>query len=29
VWVARDPDDADKIRAKPLPDEIIVKLKGR
>ena len=28
VWVARDPDDADKIRAKPLPDEIIVKLKG-
>ena len=28
VWVARDPDDADKIRAKPLPDEIVVKLKG-
>src|SRR5262245_65158310 len=27
-WVPRDPDDADKIRAKPLPDEIIVKLKG-
>src|SRR5262249_60755482 len=28
VWVARDPDDADKIRAKPLPDDIIVNLKG-
>ena len=28
VWVVRDPDDADKIRAKPLPDEIIVKLRG-
>jgi 4-hydroxybenzoyl-CoA thioesterase len=28
VWVARDPDDADKIRAKALPDEIVAKLKG-
>jgi 4-hydroxybenzoyl-CoA thioesterase len=28
VWVARDPDDADRIRAKPLPDEIIAKLKA-
>ena len=27
VWVARDPDDPDRIRAKPLPDEIVAKLK--
>ena len=28
VWVARDPAAPDKIRAKPLPDEMVVKLKG-
>jgi 4-hydroxybenzoyl-CoA thioesterase len=28
VWVARDPNDPDKIRARPLPDEIVAKLKG-
>jgi len=28
VWVGRDPDDPDKIWAKPLADEIVAKLKG-
>jgi 4-hydroxybenzoyl-CoA thioesterase len=28
VWVGRDPDDPDKIKAKPLADEIVLKLKG-
>jgi len=28
VWVARDPADADKIKAKPLPEEIVAKLKA-
>jgi 4-hydroxybenzoyl-CoA thioesterase len=26
VWVARDPTDPDRIRAKPLPEEIVAKL---
>jgi 4-hydroxybenzoyl-CoA thioesterase len=25
VWVARDPDNAEKIKAKPIPDEVIAK----
>jgi 4-hydroxybenzoyl-CoA thioesterase len=28
VWVGRDPADPDKIRAKPLPEEIVARLKG-
>ena len=28
VWVARDPADPDKIKAKPLPDEVVARLKG-
>jgi len=28
VWVGRDPADPDKIRAKPLPDEMVAKLKA-
>ena len=28
VWVGRDPADPDKIKAKPLPAEIVAKLKG-
>jgi len=28
VWVGRDPADPDKIRAKPLPDDMVAKLKG-
>jgi 4-hydroxybenzoyl-CoA thioesterase len=28
VWVGRDPADPDKIKAKPLADEIVLKLKG-
>ncbi len=28
VWVTRDPDDPDKIRAKELPAELAAKLKG-
>ena len=28
VWVARDPADPDKIRAKPLPDEMVAKLRA-
>ena len=28
VWVGRDPADADKIKAKPLADEIVAKLKA-
>jgi 4-hydroxybenzoyl-CoA thioesterase len=29
VWVGRDPADPDKIIAKPLPEEIVAKLKAR
>jgi len=28
VWVGRDPADPDKIRAKPLPDEMVAKLRA-
>jgi 4-hydroxybenzoyl-CoA thioesterase len=28
VWVARDPADPDKIKAKPLPPELVTKLQG-
>ena len=28
VWVGRDPADPDKIKAKPLPDEVVAKLRG-
>jgi len=28
VWVGRDPADPDRIRAKPLPDEMVAKLKA-
>ena len=28
VWAARDPDDPDKIKAKPIPEEVIAKLSG-
>jgi 4-hydroxybenzoyl-CoA thioesterase len=28
VWVGRDPNDPDKIKAKPLPDEMVAKLKA-
>ena len=28
VWVGRDPADPDRIKAKPLPEEIVAKLKG-
>lgn len=28
VWVARDPADPDKIKAKPLPPELVAKLQG-
>jgi 4-hydroxybenzoyl-CoA thioesterase len=28
VWVGRDPNDLDKIKAKPLPDEMVAKLKA-
>ena len=28
VWVARDPADPDKIKAKALPDEVVAKLKA-
>jgi 4-hydroxybenzoyl-CoA thioesterase len=28
VWVGRDPADPDRIKAKPLPDEIVAKLKA-
>ena len=28
VWVGQDPDNPDKIRAKPLPDDMVAKLKG-
>ena len=28
VWVGRDPDDPDKIRGRPLPDDMVAKLKG-
>ena len=28
VWVGRDPADPDKIKAKPLADDILAKLKG-
>jgi len=28
VWVGRDPADPDRIRAKPLPDEMVAKLRA-
>jgi hypothetical protein len=28
VWVGRDPADPDKIKAKPLPPELVAKLQG-
>jgi 4-hydroxybenzoyl-CoA thioesterase len=28
VWVGRDPNDPDKIKAKPLPDDMVAKLKA-
>jgi len=28
VWVGRDPADPDRIRAKPLPDEMVARLKA-
>jgi 4-hydroxybenzoyl-CoA thioesterase len=28
VWVGRDPADPDKIKARPLPEELVAKLKG-
>ncbi|HEU5275145.1 MAG TPA: thioesterase family protein [Xanthobacteraceae bacterium] len=29
VWVGRDPADPDRIKAKPLPDDLVAKLKAR
>ena len=29
VWAARDPNDPDKIKSKPIPDEVIAKFKAR
>ena len=28
VWVGRDPDDPDKLKGKPIPEEVIALLKG-
>jgi 4-hydroxybenzoyl-CoA thioesterase len=28
VWAARDPDDPEKIKSKPIPDEVIAKFKS-
>lgn len=28
VWVGRDPDDPDKLKGKPIPEDIIARLKG-
>lgn len=28
VWVGRDPSDPDKIKSKPIPDEVAARLKG-
>src|SRR6202008_4958664 len=28
VWVGRDPADPEKIKAKPLPEDLVAKLKG-
>jgi 4-hydroxybenzoyl-CoA thioesterase len=28
VWVGKDPRDPDKIRSKPIPDEVVARLKG-
>jgi 4-hydroxybenzoyl-CoA thioesterase len=28
VWAGRDPNNPDKIRSKPIPDEVIAKLEG-
>jgi 4-hydroxybenzoyl-CoA thioesterase len=28
VWTGRDPDDPDKLRSRPIPDEVTAKLRG-
>ena len=28
VWTGRDPDDPDKLKSRPIPDEVIGKLRG-
>lgn len=28
VWTGRDPDDPDRIKSKPIPDEVVARLKG-
>lgn len=28
VWTAHDPDDRDKLKSRPMPDEVIAKLRG-
>ncbi len=29
VWTGRDPEDPDKLRSRPIPDEVIAKLRGK
>jgi 4-hydroxybenzoyl-CoA thioesterase len=29
VWVGKHPDDASRIKSKPLPDEVVAKLSGK
>jgi hypothetical protein len=28
VWTGVDPDDPDKLKSRPIPDEVIAKLRG-
>jgi hypothetical protein len=29
VWTGRDPEDPDKLKSRPIPDEVIARLRGK
>ena len=29
VWTGRDPDDPDKLKSRPIPDDVVAKLRGK